>query len=181
MLPLQAIAAGLILMLFDLKVGDPQVDLVPDPAGWAAMFYGAGRLPARFPRRPTLLGLAATTGVISVFLWIPGVDASLSSDNPLLAWALGLPACGFAALLALAMMELAAAGLDHSARGWWKAVLVGTGLTVIMPTIVHGVGEPALVVPAVAIALGTIITCIVLCFRHTRRPWVDGPTVLTTG
>lgn len=181
MLPLRAIAAGLILMLFDLNVGEPRIDLVPDPVGWAAMVYGAGRLPDAFRLRPAMVGFAAAAGVISVFLWFPAVDASLSSDDPVLTWALSLPCYGFVAVLALALMDAAATGDDHSARDWWRAVLVGTCLTLVVPPIVTSVGEPVLVVPAVAIAVGTIITGIVLCFRHAGRPWADGPTVLTTG
>jgi hypothetical protein len=178
MLPLQAIAAGLILMVFDLNVGDPQIDLVPDPVGWAAMFYGAGRLPATWQHRRLLVGLAAVAGVISLFLWIPGFGASISAADESLLWALDLPASGFVGVLAYSMMTAATAGGDGSAHGWWLAVLIGTGLTLVLPVLVYGAPMGAVVLFAVAVALGTVVTCIVLCFRHARRPWVDGPTVL---
>jgi hypothetical protein len=165
MLPLQAIAAGLIVMVFDLNVGSPQIDLVADPVGWAAMFYGAGRLPATWQHRP-------------LFLWIPGFGASISGGEASLLWALDLPASGFVAVLAFTMMTAATAGGDGSARTWWLVVLVGTGLTVLLPVIVFGAPLDGVLLLAVAIALGTIITCIVLCLRHARRPWVDGPPVL---
>jgi hypothetical protein len=178
MLPLQAIAAGLIVMVFDLNVGSPQIDLVADPVGWAAMFYGAGRLPATWQHRPLLVGLASVAGVISLFLWIPGFGASISGGEASLLWALDLPASGFVAVLAFTMMTAATAGGDGSASTWWLVVLVGTGLTVLLPVIVFGAPLDGVLLLAVAIALGTIITCIVLCLRHARRPWVDGPPVL---
>ncbi len=174
-----AIAVGLVLMVFDLNVGDPQIDLVPDPVGWAAIFYGAGRLPVSWQSRPLLVGLAATAGVISLLLWIPGLAASISTAETSLLWALDLPASGFVAVLAWSMMTAATSGGDGTARGWWLAVLIGTALTVVLPVIVYGAPLDAVLVLAVAIALGTIVTCIVLCLRHARRPWVDGPTVLS--
>jgi hypothetical protein len=178
MLPLQAIAAGLLLMVVDLNIGNPQVDLVPDPVGWGLMFYGASRLPA-WRLLPLLVGLGLVAGVISLFQWIPGFDAAISVTDELVLWALSLPATAFVGVLAFLMMTAASAGSDESAQGWWVGVLIGTGLTPLLPFLVRSAPTGAVVVLAVAIALGTIVTCIVLCFRHARRPWVDGPTVLS--
>jgi hypothetical protein len=111
-LPLQAIACGLIVVLFDFNV---EVDLVPDPLGWAAVLYGAGRLPAAFAQRSALVTLAAVAGAISVLEWIPGLSSEL-----------------------------------------------------------EGPAAAALGVLAVVTAIGTVMTIIVLCFRHASRPWIGG-------
>jgi hypothetical protein len=171
-LPLQAIACGLIVVLFDVNVG---VDLVPDPLGWAAVFYGAGRLPAAFAQRSALVALAAVAGAISVLQWIPGLSLELEGPAEILVWLLALPDLAFYATLAVGMRGAAISAGDGSAASWWERVLVGLVLAVLLLFLVYGTEAPAVGVLAVVTAIGTVVTIIVLCFRHARRPWIDGP------
>jgi len=171
-LPLRAIACGLIVVLFDLDVG---VDLVPDPLGWAAVVYGAGRLPAAFEKRSALVILAAVASVISALQWIPGLSLELGGPAEILVWLLAIPDLAFYATLAVGMRGAAIGAGDGSAASWWERVLAGMALAVLLVLLVYGTEAAALVVLAVGTAIGTVVTIIVLCFRHARRPWIDGP------
>lgn len=180
MLPLQLVAAGLVVVLFDLNLGDPQIDLVADPLGWGLVYVGVSRLPAAFPRLGALTGVALLAGVVSVLVWLPGLVGSLAGDGTLLLF-LQLPSLAFVALLSVTMAERAAAGGDAPARGGWRLVLYGTAATAVLPTLVYALGEEALVLPVVLLALATMITCVVLCLRHSGRPWIGGPSYSPVG
>ncbi len=169
MLPLQAIACGLIVVLFDVGV-----DLVPDPLGWAAVCYGAGRLPTGFGQRSALVALAAVAGAISVLQWIPALSLELGQPAGILVWLLGLPDLACYAALAVGMRGAAIGAGDASAATWWERVLLGLVLAVLLLLMVYSTEAAALGVLAVVTAIGTAITIVVLCFRHARRPWIDG-------
>lgn len=171
-LPLQAIACGLIVVLFDFNV---DVDLVPDPLGWAAVFYGVRRLPAAFGQRTALVTLAAVAGAISVLQWIPGLSLELEGPAGILGWLLALPDLAFYATLAVGMRGAATEAGDTSAASWWERVLIGLVLAVLLVILVYGTDSAAVGVLAVVTAIGTAVTIIVLCLRHARRPWIDGP------
>ena len=175
MRPLQLIAVGLVLMLFDFNIGDPQIEVVPDPVGWGVIFAGVRGLTAAIPFRTALRALAALAGVISLLLWVPGFADGLRTAETAVLWALDLPAMVFVGTLAVAMMRAAYEGGDFSARGWWRAVLAGLVMTVLLPLLVYGGGSAGLVILVVTIALVTLVTSVILCVVHAKRPWVEGP------
>jgi len=175
MRPLQLIAVGLVLMLFDFNIGDPQIDVVPDPVGWGIMFAGVRGLSSAFPFRTLLLALAAVSGALSLLLWVPGLADGLRTAETSVLWALDLPPMAFVGTVAVAMMRAAYEGGDFSARGWWRAVVAGLVMTVLLPLLVYGGGSAGLVILVVTIALVTLVTCVILCLVHAKRPWVDGP------
>ncbi len=49
---------------------------------------------------------------------------------------------------------------------------LGAVLTMLLPPVVYGAGVVALALPAVAVATGTLLAAVVLCFAHATRPWV---------
>ena len=48
---------------------------------------------------------------------------------------------------------------------------VGAVLTMLLPPVVYGAGAVGLALPAVAVAIGTLVAAVVLCFAHAARPW----------
>ncbi len=76
MRPLQSIGLGLVLVVLDASVGDPGLDLVPDPLGWVLVLLGVRRLPARIGHRSLLQGVAAVAGLVSLVLWVPPLAAA---------------------------------------------------------------------------------------------------------
>ena len=103
MRPLQSIGLGLVLVVLDASVGDPGLDLVPDPLGWVLVLLGVRRLPARVGHRSLLLGLAAVAGLVSLVLWVPPLAGQVRGLDESLRWVLDLPTPGFVLLLALAL------------------------------------------------------------------------------
>lgn len=175
MRPLQAIGAGLTLVVLDVSFADPGWDLVPDPVGWLLVLLGVRRLPERIGRRRLLLPLAVVSGMVSLALWVPPLGERVLGLHASLRWALDLTTPAFVLVLALAM-SAAAPGADTSARTWWRVVLVGTVATMLLPPVVYGAGAVALTVVAAVVAVASVVTCVVLCFAHSARPWVrDAP------
>ena len=163
---------GLVLVVLDASVGSPGFDVFPNPVGWLLVVIGLRGLPGRIDHRPVLLGLAVVAGVVSAVLWVPGVADGLQGLDASLRWVLDLPPPVFVLVLALALGAAAGRGDDPAARAWWRVVLVGTLLTVLLPPVVYGAGVDALAVVAVGVAVLTLVTCLVLCFAHSARPWV---------
>ena len=162
---------GLVLVVLNASVGDPGLDLVPDPVGWLLVLLGVRRLPARIGHRPLLQGLAVAAGLVSVVLWVPPLAERVLGLDASLRWVLDLPTPVFVVVLAVAL-GASADGQDGSARAWWRVVAYGAIVTVLLPPVVYGAGVVGLAVVAVAVAIGTVVTCIVLCFSHSARPWV---------
>ncbi len=171
---------GLLLVVLDAPIGSPGYDVFPNPVGWLLVVIGVRRLPERIGHRGLLLGLAVVAGLVSVGLWVPALARELHRLDASLRWALDLPTPAFLLVLALALGEAAGRAQDASARAWWRVVLVGTVLTVLLPPVVYGAGATSLALVTVAVAVGTLVTCLVLCFAHSARRWVhDAPA--TTG
>ena len=166
---------GLVLMLFDFNIGEPADRRGPRPRRVGHHVRRRPRLSSAFPFRTLLLALAAVSGVLSLLLWVPGLADGLRTAETSVLWALDLPPMAFVGTLAVGMMRAAYEGGDFSARGWWRAVLAGLVMTVLLPILVYGGGSAGLVILAVTLALVTLITCVVLCLVHAKRPWVDGP------
>ena len=72
-------------------------------------------------------------------------------------------------LLALALRESPATTARHGA--WWQVVATGAVLTMLLPPVVYGGGAVGLALPAVAVAIATLVAAVVLCFAHSARPW----------
>ncbi len=173
MRPLTSVGVGLALVVLDVGVNG--YDLVADPVGWLLVVVGCQALPATLRGRGPLLGVALVAGLLSLPLWFPGFADRLGDVEESLLWALDLPQVAFLAVLALTLSRAADAGGDLSARGWWRLVLGGTVVMVLLPPLVFGAGAAAVLVLGVLIALGTVVTAICLCLAHRDRPWVQAP------
>ena len=170
MRPLALLGTGLLLALVDISVDG--LDLVPDWVGWLVVLLACAGLPHQLaPRRLALVGALAL--LVSVVLWVPGALVDLDRLSPPLAWAISLPEIGVGLLLALSMTRAAGDAGDVSARGWWRLVVAGHVVIVLLPPVVIGARLEAGLVRGVLIALATAITTIVLCFRHADRPWAQ--------
>jgi hypothetical protein len=167
---------GLVLVVLDAPIGGPGYDVLPNPLGWLLVMVGVRQLPDRIGHRRLLLGLAVVAGLVSVALWLPGAARELQALDASLRWALDLPPPVFVLVLALALGAAADRAGDAPARAWWRVVLAGAVLTALLPPVVYGAGATSLAAVAVAVAIGTQVTCLVLCFAHSARPWVhDAP------
>ena len=166
---------GLLLVVLNASVGSPGVDVFPNPVGWLLVVVGVRGLPDRIGHRSLLPGLAVRAGLVSVLLWVPGIVSELQGLDASLRWALDLPPPAFVLVLALALGAAAGGADDASARTWWRVVLVGTVLTMLLPPVVYGAGVDQLALVTVGVAIGTLVTCLVLCFAHAARPWVHDP------
>lgn len=170
MRPLSLLAVGLLLVLVDLSIND--IDLVADWVGWLVVLLACAGLPPQLaPGR--LAGVAAVALLVSALVWIPGALVDVESVPTSIAWAISLPEVVFGMLLAVAMARAAGRAGDESARGWWRLVIAGLVVVLLLPPVVFGAGVVAVLVLGVAIALATAITQIVLCFRHGGRPWAQ--------
>lgn len=163
---------GLLLVVLDAPVGSAGLDVFANPVGWLLVVIGVRGLPERIGHRSLLLGLAVVAGLVSAALWVPGPVAALQDVDASLLWVLDLPPAAFVLVLALALGAAADRADDGAARGWWRLVLAGTVLTVLLPPVVYGGGVDALALVAVAVAVATLLACVVLCFAHSARPWV---------
>ena len=171
MRPLQSIGMGMVLVVLNASVGDPGLDLFPDPIGWVLVLLGVRRLPERIGHQPLLRGLAVVAGVVSLVLWVPPLAEPVRGLEESLRWVLDLPTPAFVLVLALALGGAADRGGDAPARTWWRVVMVGTVATMLLPAAVYGAGAVSWAVVAVTVAIGTVVTCLVLCFTHSSRPW----------
>jgi hypothetical protein len=172
---------GLVLVVLNAPVGDPGLDLIPDPVGWVLVLVGVRRLPERLAHRTAMTVLAALALVVSALLWVPDVARELLSLEESFLWVLDLPTPLFVLVLALAVGAAADRGGDATARTWWRVVLVGTVLTILLPPVVYAAQAVALAVVVVALAIATLVTCLVLCFAHSARPWVHEAVVDASG
>ena len=170
MRPLSLLAVGLVLALLDISVDG--VDLVADWVGWLVVLLACAGLPPQLaPARLALVGASAL--LVSVAVWIPGALVDVEALPLPLAWAISIPEILFGLLLALSMARAAGDAGDESARGWWRLVLAGTVVVLLLPPVVDGAGVVAVLLVGVLIGLATAITEIVLCFRHGDRPWAQ--------
>lgn len=168
---LSLLGLGLLLVLLDLSING--VDLVADWAGWlVALLACAGLPPGLRPARLTATGTVALA--VSVVTWVPGVLDTAALPLPL-AWALSVPEILFGLMLALAVAAAAGVAGDDSARGWWRLVAAGHVVMLLLPPVVYGAGIVTVLVVGVVVGLAAAITEIVLCFRHSGRPWAQGP------
>lgn len=164
---------GLVLVVLNAPLGDPGLDLLPDPLGWALVLLGLGRLPDALPHRGPLRGLAAVSLVVSTLLWVPATARLLLGLDTEVRWVLDLPASLVVLLLARTLAVASGEAGDTGARGWWALVAAGAFATALLPPVVYGAGVAGLAVVAVAVAVATLVTCLVLCFAYAARPWAD--------
>ncbi|GAA1477401.1 hypothetical protein GCM10009623_18470 [Nocardioides aestuarii] len=170
MRPLSLLAVGLLIALLDISFEG--VDVVADWIGWLVVLLACAGLPPQLaPARLAVAGAAAL--LVSVAIWIPGALVDVEALPLPLAWAISLPEVGFGLLLALSMARAAGGAGDESARGWWRLVLAGNIVVLLLPPVVYGAGVVAVLLVGVLIGLVTAITEIVLCFRHGDRPWAQ--------
>lgn len=169
---------GLVLVVLDASLGDPGWDVVPDPVGWLLVLLGVRRLPAPIGHRPLLGALAVLAGVVAVVLWVPPLAAPALDLDESLRWVLDLPTPAFVLVLALSLAA-AADGRDRPARSWWRMVQAGTVATMLLPAVVYGAGAPSAAGVAAVVAVGTVVTCVVLCFAHASRPWAHAASSAT--
>ena len=158
MTALQSVAMGLVIVLVDADLAG--FDAVPDLLGWALVLAGVRRLGGS-PARSTLLGLAATSGLVSLALVRTDTVAALPESG---GWLLSLPQVVFSFVLCGALPALlppADRRLGHSlARLRWVFVLVGVG-----PVLLYGGGVDALLVPLALVTVGANLALVYLLFR----------------
>ncbi|MGB0099575.1 MAG: hypothetical protein WBP61_04770 [Nocardioides sp.] len=170
MKPLQSIAMGLVFLALVVRVGG-EYDVIPDPLGWLLILQGLGRLPAALPHRPALRTLGLVALIMSAVLWFPGLVDGLADADEALLWAATLPQLAFVALLCRALAALA----DARAAAWLRTAAVLTVAAALLPVVVLGGDQLALVGVMVISSALVLILVIVLLFRYANRPWaLDG-------
>ena len=165
---------GLVLVVLSAPAGGSGVDLFPDPVGWLLVLLGVRTLPGEVPLGGVLLSTAVLAGLVSALLWIPVTAAVLDDLDPSLLWGLELPRVGFLVALSLALSRAAGTAGDARARGWWRLVLAAAVLTGLFPAVVYGAEVRSLAGVAGAVAIATLVSCLVLCFTHSARHWAYG-------
>lgn len=173
MRPLQAIGTGLVLVVLTAPAGGAGVDLFADPVGWLLVLLGVPRLPSGVPLQRVLLVTAVLATLVAAVLWVPATASSLDNIDPSLQWSLELPRVGFLVALSLALARAADVAADARARGWWRMVSAAASLTGLLPVVVYGASVRSLADVAGGVAIGTLLSCLVLCFLHAARPWAD--------
>ncbi|NPC98746.1 hypothetical protein [Nocardioides sp. zg-DK7169] len=170
MKPLQATGCGLLLILLNVTLGG--FDLLPDLIGWALVLLGVVAMRARLPTATPVLAAAATAGVVSVPLWLPGVAESVADADPALAWALSLPQVVFAVLFFRALEQLAQDAGNHDAAGWLRICWVGAVIVGVLPAVLLPFAASGpLVGLAGVFSLLVGVLQVVLCFAYAGRSW----------
>ncbi len=149
MLPLQWVAAGLVLVVLDVFVGG--FDVLADWLGWL-LALGAV-LALRRPLGPGPAVAAAISLVVAVAGWVPGL---LEVEDSSLAWALSLPQAVFCVLLALRLAELL-----PEQQGILRAAAVTNAVVALLPVVVLGGGLTPLFGP---LAFAAVAAVLWLCF-----------------
>jgi hypothetical protein len=163
--PLQSIAMGLVIIAISARAGG--YDLLPDPVGWLLVLQGLGQLPDTLPHRPALRTLGFLALVMSVVLWFPGLADGLESTDESLLWAANLPQLAFVALLCRALADLA----DPPAARWLRTAAALTVVAALLPVVVLGADESALLGVMVVGSAAVLVLVVVLLFRYAGRPW----------
>jgi hypothetical protein len=171
MRPLTWVGLGLLVVVLDLSLDG--FDVVADPIGWSLVCLGCLALPAHLDRG-LLVGAAAVAAIVSVVLLFPSVIDTLEGELPL-SWAVSLPQVVFVLLLARAMARSAGGAGDVSARGWWRLVLAGAIVLLLLPPVVYGAGVGTVLLLGALIGLVAVVAAVVLSLRHADRPWAQDP------
>lgn len=171
MRPLIWVGLGLLVVVFDFSLDG--IDVFSDPVGWCLVCLGCAALPIHLDQR-LLIGIAVVAAFVSVPLLFSTVTDPIGQDLPL-GWALSLPQVMFVLLLARAMGRAAGEAGDESARGWWRLVLWGSVVLLILPPVVYGAGIAEVLLLGALIGLAAVVAAVLLCFQHADRPWVQGP------
>ena len=176
MKPLQSIAMGLVIVAISARVGG--YDLLPDPIGWLLVLQGLGRLPSELPHRPAVRSLGLLALIMSVVLWFPALADGLENTDESLLWAANLPQLAFVALLCRALAGLA----DQASARWLKTASTLTVVAALLPVVVLGAQESALLGVMVVGSAAVLVLVIVLLFRYAGRPWaIPAVDQTTTG
>ncbi|WP_157210061.1 hypothetical protein [Nocardioides aequoreus] len=149
MLPLQWVAAGLVLVVLDVYAGG--YDVLADWVGWLLALGAVLALRARLGSGPAVA--AAVSLVVAALGWVPGL---LRVDDTSLAWALSLPQAVFCVLLALRL-----AALLPDQQGILRAAGVTNAVVALLPVVVLGGGLTAVVGP---LAFAAVAAVLWLCF-----------------
>jgi len=165
--PLQAIGMGLVVVALAARaVG---VDLLPDPLGWGLVLYGVNRL-AVLPRRSTVAAVVAAALLVSVVLWLPGVDGWLADRDDSLLWAASLPQVAAVAVLTGSLGAAAADAGDRGAARWLSWARTLTVVAGALPVLVLATGTASVGV-MLLVGLVALVLALVLAFRYSGRPW----------
>ena len=133
-------------------------------------------LPDDLPHRPALRTLGFLALVMSVVLWFPSLADGLENADESLLWAANLPQLAFVALLCRALAELA----DGPAARWLRTAATLTVVAALLPVVVLGAGESALLGVMVGGGAAVLLLVIVLLFRYAARPWAAAPVDQTS-
>lgn len=149
MLPLQWVAAGLLLVVLDVRVAG--FDVLADWLGWLLALGAVLALRERLGPGPAVA--AAVSLPVAVVGWVPGL---LRIGDPSLAWALSLPQAVFCVVLALRL-----AVLLPDQGGVLRAAGVTNAVIALLPVVVLGGGLTPLVGP---LAFAAVAAVLWLCF-----------------
>jgi hypothetical protein len=172
--PLQSIGMGLVIVALSARARG--YDLLPDPVGWLLVLHGLGRLPEPLPHRSALRTLGLLALAMSVVLWFPGLADRLEDADESLLWAANLPQLAFVALLCRALAGLA----DDAAARWLRTASVLTAVAALLPVVVFGAAQSALLGVMVVGSAAVLVLVIVLLFRYAGRPWAAPQVDQTT-
>lgn len=175
MKPLQSIAMGLVIIAISARASG--YDLLPDPIGWLLVLHGLGQLPPDLPHRPALRTLGLVALVMSIVLWFPTLADGIENTDESLLWAANLPQLAFVAVLCRALARIA----DDAAARWLRTAAALTVVAALLPVVVLGARETALLGVMVVGSAAVLVLVIVLLFRYAGRTWATPQVDQTTG
>ena len=178
MKPLQAVAMGYVVIALFARQGG--YDLLADPVGWALVLLGVRRLPDPVTR-PTLLYVGAVALVVSAALWVPPVLDAVVAEDPSIAWAAGLPALGFAALLFRELAGAARTAGDDTPATVLQGLVTLTVVVALLPVLVFGAGLEGLADLAGGSGQLLNLAAVAVLFSYSGRPWATDSTAAAPG
>ena len=185
MTPLGAVVAGLLIVLFDLRVSG--FDLLLDPVGWLVVVGGLRRLPLSGPWSRRVQVAAIASGVLSpVDIVHPvgrgGADVTPAGLQGIVQEGYGIVVTVMLVLLALALRDAARTADDARAATVFQRfatllAVLAVAVTLLGWAVVAVVDRPLL--PAFALlALGLLDLVVAVCFlvvlaRRRHAPWLQ--------
>ena len=161
MRPLSTVAWGLLLIVFDVRINE--LDLLPDPIGWAMAFFALWSLSRVHPAFGTASVAALAGGLVSIPDWF-----GATSDVFALVTLVAQTVLVFATCTGIMAASPRDRPLANQLR-WWDLALTPVVLVILLPqeTRADLTGPVLLVVIA---QLAVFVLFMMLLFRASRAP-----------